>query len=335
MVSCSSANDAPAGYYTEACDGGGAVDVCSWSENGGNGTLSCYGSQLNGGGERVGMWAVQDFDGNAGTDVFSVWGVNDSLDKFCCVLDDVDDLLDLVLLGGTDYDDKLKFLSGTNQLGAHASRDLVGQIIGNGGDDTIWGSKSTNSYYQDNIRGDDVAELLSGEDTIVGYAGDDIIRGGPGIDNISGNQGLDTIYGGAGSDEIDGGSGDDTLYGDDGHDTILGGSGDDILDGGDGDDKIQGNAGTDALYGGDGDDVLCDDAEEDFFEGSPAGVSGTKNTLWYGIGDLNVGPDSLSDAGDSSSVEHICGENATWGLWATHCGTSAYINTIPTSCPAW
>lgn len=89
-------------------------------------------------------------------------------------------------------------------------------LIGNEGDDTLWGGAGSGA---DSLWGGDGFDWLDlYEGTAGGY-----INGG--------NQG-DAIYGGYGSDELRGGKGSDFIYGDLGNDTIYSGLGRDTLEGG-------------------------------------------------------------------------------------------------------
>ncbi|MEP1535160.1 MAG: cadherin-like domain-containing protein [Paracoccaceae bacterium] len=119
----------------------------------------------------------------------------------------------------------------------------------------------TGSAFNDNLNGDEAANL---------------IEGGAGNDTIRGLGGLDTLMGGAGNDSIrageyvdDGGNlfiSDVDLYGGDGDDTIRSSSGNDFISGGDGDDLIElsnfvnfqspGTPGNDVIDGGEGLDTV-------------------------------------------------------------------------------
>ncbi len=109
---------------------------------------------------------------------------------------------------------------------------VVGDCVGNPGDDTIVGTS-----------GPDVISGQSGIDRIFGKEGDDLICGDDGNDLILGQGGGDTILGGNNNDFIIGGilsflgspfisDGDDIMFGEAGDDLIVGGPGDDNHDGG-------------------------------------------------------------------------------------------------------
>ncbi len=85
------------------------------------------------------------------------------------------------------------------------------------------------------------AEIVRGNDTLIGGAGADTLRGG---------DSADTLYGNAGNDFLDGGSGNDVLHGGEGSDTLVGGSGSDTLAGGNGSDRFR------LFAPGDGGDIL-------------------------------------------------------------------------------
>jgi len=337
-------DNAPSGYVGEDCSVGG-TDVCVWTNLANQGEFSCAGNDLNeADAYSVSMKAVYDYGGEG---QFTAWGEDSGGTKFCCALDDVDNLLDAVVLWGTPYDDTLKFTFSGGDLDAHTTRILDGQAYGLDGDDTIWGSTSTNSYYRDELWGDHVGNTYSGSDTINGNQGADnicggpdvdIINGGNGPDIIEGNNGNDIIDGGSGNDTIDGGIGADTINGGDhsdtidgglGGDTIEGGSGVDTIHGDGGDDIIQGNDGADFLYGDAGDDTICDDQDADTQDGGTGG----HNILWHGTLGVDAHANSYAGPNDTTTCQS-CGHFGTWGHW-TNCETCGDINSIPLTCPAW
>lgn len=165
--------------------------------------------------------------------------------------------------------------------------DIVVEIIGTEGDDTLRGGPETNTIYG-----------LGGNDRLFGGASDDILDGGADGDFLWGGTGADEIIGGTGTDfamystassgvtasletggtagealgdsfsgvenlggsafddVLSGDAGDNLLLGYAGADTVNGGSGNDILSGYAGDDILDGGIGNDILYGGVGADVF-------------------------------------------------------------------------------
>lgn len=207
-------------------------------------------------------------NGNAGDDTIS-----GGLDRDTLYGGAGNDLLYGDVVDGTSNDDDVLYGGdGNDTVVASAFATAGSTLIGDGGDDVIYGSAA--------------ADLISGStggDTLYGNGGNDVIYGGfdpimggvllsnliyggAGDDTIfadSGGAGFDRVYGGDGNDVIDGGNGGtDTLFGGEGHDTISGGTDRDVLYGDAGDDLIYGNragggASTgDTLYGGDGNDTL-------------------------------------------------------------------------------
>lgn len=131
---------------------------------------------------------------------------------------------------------------------------------------------------QDNALGL-VADVLSGDDSLIGsngsdrlfgFEGNDTLFGGGAIsaandgnDTLFGNGGNDNIYGNAGDDILLGGSnlfdfadGADTIYGGLGNDTIYAGGGSDAVYGNDGNDLIAMTSGNDTITGGSGNDIF-------------------------------------------------------------------------------
>lgn len=156
-------------------------------------------------------------------------------------------------------------------------------IIGNGGDDQIYGWHGTDTLdgglgadlMDGGGYGNDVADYSSRTESIKADVdedhgddgehgeGDTLVHiaklfGGDGADVLGGGDWTLKIFGRGGNDVIRGGSADETLYGGAGDDTIRGGGGDDVLGGGRGDDLLQSrgsDSGVDRLRGGNGIDA--------------------------------------------------------------------------------
>ncbi len=131
---------------------------------------------------------------------------------------------------------------------------------------TIADPSSTQGYWIDAGKSDDIITLGAGDDVVFGNQGLDTIDGGAGDDYIDGGDTADTLYGGLGDDIMFGGQDDDVLYGGEGNDILYGGnpldgttetgSKNDTLDGGDGDDLLVGGPGYDYFKGGSGADTF-------------------------------------------------------------------------------
>ncbi|MEI7464365.1 MAG: calcium-binding protein, partial [Burkholderiales bacterium] len=121
-------------------------------------------------------------------------------------------------------------------------------ITATSGDDTIYGSDTTN----------DTINAGDGNDYVYGNAGDDVLNGGAGADYVQAGLGNDTIQGGTGYDNLYGEAGNDSLQGNEHNDTLIGGAGNDTLDGGSGNDYLAGGMGADLyLFGkGSGQDTI-------------------------------------------------------------------------------
>jgi Ca2+-binding RTX toxin-like protein len=83
-------------------------------------------------------------------------------------------------------------------------------VLGEGGNDTLSGSRLGDTLYGDN-------ESVSP----VSIPGDDVIRGGGGNDALFGGAGDDELFGGDGDDMLDGGEGGDVLDGGTGFDHAV------------------------------------------------------------------------------------------------------------------
>jgi len=145
-------------------------------------------------------------------------------------------------------------------------------IIGNDGNDTLFGEAGDDVFLVDGNDGADIFNGGLGVDTLLATDGDDsiglrafsgdnrveIIDGGAGNDTIEGNTSSNTLdFRGVslvGIEQIDANAGNDSLYGEDASDLIYGG---------DGADHINGGLGADLLIGGGNNDNFSVNADGD------------------------------------------------------------------------
>ena len=80
-------------------------------------------------------------------------------------------------------------------------------VLGEGGSDTINGSRMGDVLYGDNESVSPVS--IPGNDVIRGNGGSDALFGGMGEDQLFGGEGNDLLVGGEGADQLDGGAGMD------------------------------------------------------------------------------------------------------------------------------
>ena len=164
-------------------------------------------------------------------------------------------------------------------------------ILGENGEDTLWGSQL-----------DDLMSGGDGRDYIWGLNGNDTLWGDVIGDSLA--SGSDIIFGNGGDDEIYGQGGNDALFGDDGVATFdAAGYLIDIRSSGltqGGNDLISGGGGDDILVGGIGDDALSGGAGNDYLFGSNAFV--TLNPLWMvtQAGDLETDVSSGNNSASSA-----------------------------------
>jgi Ca2+-binding RTX toxin-like protein len=197
-----------------------------------------------------------------------------------------------------------------------------GQVLGEGGDDTITGGPGTDFLY--GYEGNDSIAGAGGDDFLVGGTGDDTMDGGAGFDSVAywnatgpvtasfatgtaAGEGFDSftdveqIQGSPYADTLTGGSASDWINGNDGADTIAGGSGDEFLFGGNGDDTITGGAGDDFLAPGGGADSL------------DGGAGFDKAAYWDAPGPITASLETAMGTGDGLdtfvSLEGIHGGN--------------------------
>lgn len=132
--------------------------------------------------------------------------------------------------GQTDIDLNWDYENGTAiaaegayALSAGGNRLIVYGVIenarGSDGSDFIQGNELGNILY-----GDQAESGAGGDDVISGFGGNDTIYGGAGADVIEAGDGADRIFGGAGNDQINGNAGVDIVEGGAGADVLSGGS---------------------------------------------------------------------------------------------------------------
>jgi Ca2+-binding RTX toxin-like protein len=130
-----------------------------------------------------------------------------------------DELADIEIVIGSEYDDRIQFGDVTS-----AARWRGFEARGRGGDDTILAGLLSVTVWPG--RGDDI---------VVGGPGNDRVEPSPGDDDIKGGNGDDWLYGGRGIDILRGNAGDDALIGDFDRpyrDSLYGGRGDDACENG-------------------------------------------------------------------------------------------------------
>jgi Ca2+-binding RTX toxin-like protein len=234
------------------------------------------------------------------------------------------------ILSGLDGDDTLVGLGGNDTLIGGLGQDRLvgatgldtasyataaGSVIADLGDATRnLGEARGDTYldvenlggsrFGDSLRGDGIANVLTGHDgndTLIGLGGDDTLIGGAGQDRLIGETGSDsasyaTSAGGVIADLADaslnlgeargdtylsvenligtdfgdilrGNHLDNILMGAEGADTLIGREGDDTIQGGEGSDALRGDGGDDVLQGDAGADLLIGGLGQDFLSG--------------------------------------------------------------------
>ncbi|WP_300534933.1 calcium-binding protein [uncultured Mameliella sp.] len=154
---------------------------------------------------------------------------------------------------------------GNDLFQSAASGQVLGTVLGSGGNDTLVGGDSADTLSGGNQ--DDLLVGRGGDDSLDGGLDNDFILGGTGNDELLGGGGNDTLNGNSGADQILGDTGSDVLVGQGGDDRLEGGDNDDTLDGGAGDDVLEGDAGNDILRGRSGEDELAGGLGRDFLTG--------------------------------------------------------------------
>lgn len=182
-----------------------------------------------------------------------------------------------------------------------------GDMLGQGGDETITGSDSGDFIYG-----------LAGNDILSGGLGGDRLFGGDDNDTLNGDDGTDYLYGEAGVDTINGGTGNDLIYG---------GEGADILNGGDGQDNfyVSGSEGIgDQFNGGSGtDDELI--LETDIFLDNTTTFTNMEQVVFGGFRITAVLNDGFDLSGMTrSGASNLYGQGGTETIFGTESNDTIY-----------
>ena len=243
--------------------------------------------------------ATDVFDGNGGTDTFSI--VNTTA---------ITAVIDFSVVSDVEQAVTTKDSSGAVDLdlGAVASTDVLPTTFTVDASSVVSSSgtlKFNKSETETNLT---TAFTVTGglnADTIYGAKGNDVLSGGAGVNVIGGNAGNDTITDGSGASTLAGDAGADTITGAGGADTITGGAGNDSITGGDGADVITGGAGKDTITLGSGKDTVIFTADSDSaganFDVITDFVSGTDNIRLTHTMLSSESVFTLSDKGDAAS----------------------------------
>mgnify|MGYP002629681965 CR=1 FL=1 len=211
----------------------------------------------------------------------------------------VDTLLNIENVEGTEFDDTITGDALSNYLNGREGNDLM---HGGDGNDNLHGEQGDDALYGD-----------AGDDQLVGRQGNDLLDGGDGVDRVQYDAWTGTSSGvtidlgnivasaGGHSNVVvvanDGMGGTDylrnvegvfgtdfadNLTGDAQHNQLIGQGGDDIINGNGGNDSVEGYDGNDILNGGDGDDYITGGRGADTIDGG-AGWDHLGFTPWTGV----------------------------------------------------
>lgn len=211
-----------------------------------------------------------------------------------------------VSVTGSAQNDLIRLHDGGGlELGPSGVTPMVATAVGGAGNDTMRGSATATTTYDEKLDGEGWA------DHIRGRAGSDTLVGGPGNDRMFGDDGNDLMDGGPGDDEMHGGRHRDEMYGGDGHDDMHGEHGHDDMYGDAGDDTMSGGPGMDDMYGGNDADCMMGDGQDDVMFGDAG------DDRMFG----DLGADTLSgDAGnDGLSAGGQLGDTEDGGAAFDHC----------------
>lgn len=270
MVVPSVASAVPDGYESAVCEGGGGYEICTllYPETGT--VWECDLTRPGVGAAGGTLWAVLDDSDPitlCGDDDYCAWGLDETGEKFFCSVMASENIVQVLIIG-TEYSDTITLF--WDESGHEFNLDysdeseedhIDGKVLANGGNDFIYGSRTTASEYKDFLSGG------VGEDTIDGNAGSDTLMGGNDADTLNGGDGVDFIHGGTGTDTIWGGAGGDFIWGDEYTDYIAGGDGEDNIRGGTGVDYICGDGDSDIIRGENDGDYLYAGSTVETIEG--------------------------------------------------------------------
>jgi VCBS repeat-containing protein len=289
-----------------------------------------------GGGDDVLMASLgeDELDGGEGSDLLdlselALAATVDLANGFARVGSDLQHVLGLEDVIGTDFDDVLSGDSSANRLAGGTGAD---KLEGRGGDDLFMGSTGADvidggegidrldySGLDGGVKVDLAAgnaqvgadeQSVTGIEEVVGTAQDDILGGSAGADRIDAGEGEDWVLGSAGADALDGGDGDDILdYSGLGAgivvdlaagEAIVGGetqtlAGFEQVTGTSFADELTGDARRNGLAGGEGDDRLAGGGGGDVLEGG----AGADLFLFIASDDSGGQPDLIADFSQS------------------------------------
>ncbi|MEA3040611.1 MAG: hypothetical protein QOC65_100 [Sphingomonadales bacterium] len=254
----------------------------------------------------LGSLGEDELDGGEGRDLLDLSGLAvaatvDLANAFARVGDDLQHVLGIEDVIGTDFDDILSGDVGPNRLAGGGGADkLEGRdgddlFIGSAGADVIDGGEGNDrldySGLDSGLKVDLAAgnaqvggdnQSLTGIEEVIGTAQDDILGGGLGGDRLEAGAGADRVLGSAGADALDGGEGDDLLdYSSLGAGIVVDLAAGEAIVAGEAQtlagfeqvtgtsfaDALTGDSGRNGLIGGDGDDRLAGGGGGDVLEG--------------------------------------------------------------------
>ena len=146
---------------------------------------------------------------------------------------------DWLILGGT-YTEATNITLGWSYESGQATAAAGTYWVQDGA--SLVGSRLIVTGAIENVRASNSADFIQGNELGNLLYGDQAVAGVGGADTLYGGAGRDTVYGGEGADLMGGEADNDLLYGNNGADTINGGAGIDTIEGGRGADVMAGGA---------------------------------------------------------------------------------------------
>lgn len=221
LVGSDSDNIFEGGLGNDTLSGGLGIDTASYSKSTASVTVSldAAGAQTTGGGGNDQLISIENLVGGTGADKLTgdaggnsiAGGAGDDTLQGGAGADTLDGGVNTTLAGGGGQD-WASYAGSAAGVAVDLGLGITAQA------QTVAGVST------DFSTGDQMGDVLSGIENLLGSVSDDALIGDDNANKIDGGDGKDVLSGEGGNDSISGGKGDDTILGGLGNDTLVGGS---------------------------------------------------------------------------------------------------------------